>query len=213
MYSLDQIVTSRDKFYFFKYFTELNKKMLSINNQSLFYHYHGSPWYEWPVHFKGIVYFWQDINDEEHILVYLFGNPIIYWTALLSVILSTFFLLSKLVRFSSFSQLDKGISLCVFGYFVNWLPYYYIGRTTYIYHYHPSLYFAIILIGLLFDKISRTLHASSKIMNNITKILFVLLMLSIIYSYFFFLPFSYALPLTDEAHESRRWFKAILPYW
>ena len=192
----------------------LNRKMLEINSASIFEHYHSSSWYEWPILYKGIVYFWEVLSDrpDYHICVYLFGNPIVYWTGLLAILFAFIYCDRKLHFFFSDYPIakidvDKFIPIfyCTFAYLSNMLPYVLIKRTCYLYHYHPSLYFAIILIGLFFDKITN---------RRVKYYLASLLMLVVLIVYFYYLPFSYALPLTEAEHDARRWFKSTLfPYW
>jgi len=41
-----------------------------------------------------------------------------------------------------------------------------------------------------------------------------ILLLVVVSVYYYYLPFSYAWPLTEEEHDSRRWFKtSLFPYW
>merc|ERR1712137_974969 len=88
------------------------------------------------------------LYDHYYMQIYLFGNPLVYWYVLVSIPVSLIFVWK--------SSLRKQILLCLFGYLANFLPYAFISRTTYLYHYHPSLLFGIFLIGILLDLCTET---------------------------------------------------------
>lgn len=193
----------------------INKKMLEVNSATSYEHYYCSPWYEWPVLYRGIMYDWINLPDGKHSCVYLFGNPLVYWIGLLSIIIGLFYC-DRLMHLyftpyglsSAQQTMYYALSLCLFGYFDNLLPYVWlVKRPTYVYHYHPSLYFAILTAGILFDRFTARLRPR-------TKFFIATLVLAIIAGvYYFYLPFGYAWPLTEAEHESRRWFKAYFPTW
>lgn len=197
---------------------DINLKMLEINSATMYDHYYNSRFWEWPFMYRGIVYYWKHLPDGYHECVYLFGNPFIYWTALISTLLS-FFLMDRYFHlFFSDASLTRrqknllfAVALCVLGFLANYVPYMLVKRPTYLYHYHPSLYFGILLCGLVLDAVFGT---NPTHLRQQLKVSTVLSLLSIaLLSYLFFLPFSFATPLNDAEHDFRRLFKSFFPLW
>eukprot|EP00301_Raphidiophrys_heterophryoidea_P003856 c11724_g2_i2.p1 GENE.c11724_g2_i2~~c11724_g2_i2.p1 ORF type:complete len:469 (-),score=76.88 c11724_g2_i2:38-1444(-) len=217
---------------------DVNLKMLWANQRSVFHHHHGSQWQEWPILYRGLVYWWKHLEDKRHLCVYLFGNPLVYWLVLLALIASfvhgarnAFGLLLSNLRSKKPTKSSGGVGqqthirqgstavfLCVFGWVANYIPYpLLIKRTCFVYHYHPSLYFGILLCGVLLDYMTQSLPDSRR---ESVRIKIVTLLLALMLStYVYYLPFSYALPLTDDEHEERRMmyffpiFREIFPIW
>eukprot|EP00300_Choanocystis_sp_HF-7_P012937 c18091_g1_i3.p1 GENE.c18091_g1_i3~~c18091_g1_i3.p1 ORF type:complete len:306 (+),score=70.53 c18091_g1_i3:707-1624(+) len=203
---------------------DCNMKMIRANSVSVFHHHHGSQWWEWPFLYRGLVYWWKDLPDGTHICVYLFGNPIVYWLVLLTIAVSLLYFDKKFwvvfiegVRPSNYSaKLQISALICLFGWVANYLPYpLFITRTCFVYHYHPSLYFGILLCGIVLDLLAR----NSKNPNATRVKIAAPLMLLVVVCYLYYLPFSYALPITQEEHEERRMMyffpilRKIFPIW
>lgn len=91
-----------------------------------------------------------------------------------------------------------GYSIIVYA--LNLLPYIAIKRSCFIYHYMPALMYAQICCGFLFDLWVPVHWRASAFKVAFTAIFAV---------YLFYAPWVYALPLTNEGHERRRW----LPRW
>ena|SRR3990167_2669881 len=174
-------------------------------------------WYQWPIMWKGVMYEWKELPDGRHETVYLFGNPIVFWIGLAAIFISILcvdqlgfkFLFDKKKPLTvDQSEFLRKVSYCLLGYFANLLPYVLVTRPCYMYHYHPSLYFAIFITGILIDEWLRQPGFLKY------KLLFLLaLMLLVIYAYFHFLPFSYSIPLTNDEHQQRRWFYSFFVHW
>ena len=159
---------------------------------------------------KGVMYHWETF-DGYHECVYLFGNPVLYWIVLLSVIVGVFYvdrLSYKQIYgiINGYSRQVEYLFICILGYFSNILPYpILIARPCYMYHYHPSLIFGILFLSTMINSITK------KKINRV--VIALILLIPVIISYWHFLPFSYAIPLTDEEHNARRWFPNLFPYW
>eukprot|EP01095_Lingulamoeba_sp_RSL-Kostka_P010403 TRINITY_DN3739_c0_g1_i2.p1 TRINITY_DN3739_c0_g1~~TRINITY_DN3739_c0_g1_i2.p1 ORF type:complete len:445 (-),score=75.43 TRINITY_DN3739_c0_g1_i2:37-1371(-) len=197
----------------------INKRMLELNHEVQYEQYYCSKWYEWLVHYRGIVYEWEKYPDGTHTCVYLFGNPPIYWLGLVSVVVGLYYFdrffhqrtAPKKVLSSINIFQHNSICYCLLGYFSNLLPYVLIvKRPTYVYHYHPSLFFAILLTGLLFDLLTKPLLSIISKLRPILLSLFFIFFLSV---YIFFSPFSFSFHLTEEQHDKRRLFKSLFPLW
>lgn len=129
-------------------FTELNKAMLKYNAGIKTAHPYSSKWYQWPFGKKAIWY-WSKKENGETGNIYLMPNFFVWWASAGAVIFSLFAVLRKKWR----KKLPPLFYFLLLGYFINLLPYIFIERPTFLYHYFPSLFFAILLLTLFFEKI------------------------------------------------------------
>jgi len=90
----------------------------------------------------------------------------------------------------------------VFGYGVNLLPYIGVARTTYIYHYMPSLLFAQLLSAVVFEKFfvpfARGFSARGPFLT------YVGILAGLIGMWWFFSPWIYKIDMNHNQHLSRR---------
>lgn len=206
---------------FFENFLSINYKMYEVNSMTSYEHYYTSQWYEWPFMYRGIMYYWKHLENGYHECIYLFGNPFIYWTGLLSVLLAVPFsdrmlhlYFSNHVTSPTTKQLFYNCVILLMGYLINLLPYMVlVKRPTYLYHYHPSLYFSILLSGVMIDLLLPATTNNSAFKARLKPLFVIGFLLFLTCSYFFFLPFSFGLKLNEAEHESRRIFKQYFPLW
>eukprot|EP00299_Pterocystis_sp_00344_P012664 c6112_g1_i1.p1 GENE.c6112_g1_i1~~c6112_g1_i1.p1 ORF type:complete len:530 (-),score=95.92 c6112_g1_i1:35-1624(-) len=204
-----------------KNIVDINRHMLKVNHHVSFKHHYGSQWYEWPILYRGLVYLWKNLPDGTHYCIYLFGNPLIYWLVLVNVVVALCSC-DKRYWMAYVEKIDLAphsknalfaCALCLFGYFANYLPYpLLVKRTCFVYHYHPSLYFGILLVGCSFDYWFPPLRWSAVSRTLITSILLA----PIIVCYIYYMPFAFGLPLTETEHDSRRmmhWFPALKKFF
>ncbi len=168
---------------FWQKFIELNKAMYTYNANLKDRHPDESRWYEWPLDRKPI-WFWTknipSVNSNKVGNIYLFGNPIVYFLAIVGIVF-TFgvFLISLAERKTYFLT-----SLILVGYFSNLLPFIFISRATFIYHYFPSLIFGIISFVYLFEELEKKSHL---------KIIYPVVLISTAVVFLFISPISYGL--------------------
>jgi dolichyl-phosphate-mannose-protein mannosyltransferase len=189
---------------------ELHKEMVSVQNQDQFHnHPYMSSWYTWPLMLRP-VYYWNNTDGAGKI--YLIGNPIVYWISALSVLLFIFAVIVQVAayvfqkfksRFKKVKIKTVSISLTAFfllvGYLANFLPFIFITRGMFLYHYLSALVFACIITSYLIDRIENT-----KIRNNILIGIAVLAFLGFIY----FAPLAYGLPLSEKSFNAHMWLKS-----
>jgi len=247
----------------------INAKMLEINSKTMYEHYYNSPWYEWPVMYRGVVYYWKHLPGGLHQCIYLFGNFLVYWAVLLGVLGGLayanrmFALLTASSRWfgatASVSPMDYdttlsslqqqnhhhhhhhphqkqqegwtltydqkrlflAVTMCLFGYLANYLPYpLLVKRPCYLYHYHPSLYFGVLLVAMMLDAFFGSTvqflyfrRRAVPVLNWYKVTVFTVYMVLTALVYVFFLPFSFGMTLSDPEHDRRRIFKTWFPLW
>lgn len=119
---------------------------------------------EWPLLARGIL-FWTSKSEQK--LIYMLGNPVIWISVLVSVVLYCIFEAKVVIlsqrgvnnHYSSNLQLTLGAIrmslgaawLLTLGWALHWFPYFLMGRQLFLHHYFPALYFGILLTACVFD--------------------------------------------------------------
>lgn len=119
-------------------FIELNKKLYTANRNLNATHPFSSNWYQWPLMQKPIFY-WNDGLPAGG-RIYLAGNPIIWLLGTVSIV---WLLLKKQTKKTYF---------ILSGYFLNLLPFIFIGRVMFLYHYFIALIFSILATAYILNK-------------------------------------------------------------
>ena len=148
-----------------------------------------SKWYSWPVLFKPITYWYQDL-EAQVLTVSNLGNPFLWWLSSASVLL-----LSVARRNARRNALSTYLLI---GYVTNWLPWMLVGRCTFIYLYMPAAVFSFMTLAWL---MSQWLHSPTA---SIRRMSWVMLG-AIAIAFFYWLPLSVGSPLTPEQLRTRWW--------
>lgn len=122
-----------------------------IYNQNTMFNYHSaltsthpysSTWYEWPIITRPIWYYSRIVSEvagegglREGISA--FGNPAVWWLGIPAA-LYMIYLWSK--------KKDKTAAFLLIGYLAQYLPWFFVTRVTFIYHYFPSVIFVVLMI-------------------------------------------------------------------
>ncbi|ORX57625.1 PMT-domain-containing protein [Hesseltinella vesiculosa] len=160
---------------------------------------------DWPLALVGLrMCGWED----DRIKYYLIGNPIVWWSSFLSVIafgaLTAFYLirmqrsiydLSK-AQWQQFFFMGKTIAL---GWALHYIPFFIMGRVTYLHHYFPALYFSIFMMPYLLDQYTLQLRTETRAI--IFGSVFALIVLVFVY----FSPFVYGMTGPAQQFAGRKW--------
>lgn len=147
----------------------LNK---AVANQTNMFNYHSmldvehsfsSLWFEWPIMIRPVWFYSRVVSNTLREGISTFGNPLIWWIGVPAFIYQLYLLFrrskSSLARNSTGlkNHLRKSTtdltheelystSFLTIGYLAVYLPWVFVSRLTFIYHYFPSVPFAILLI-------------------------------------------------------------------
>lgn len=182
---------------FLSKFLELNKVMWKVNNDIVEHHTYGSRPHQWPWMRRGIN-FWV----KNHRQVYLIGNPIVWWSALVSVLLYAAIRLLLVLRaqrgYKDFThttvvQYDRVCGFLAAAYAAHYVPFFLMKRQLFLHHYLPALYIGILLTAALYDLASSRLRPMVR--------LYVTLAVGVwaVYEFSRYAPLTYASRWTNEA--------------
>ena len=121
-----------------------------INNQDFMLNYHvnvqaqhpyASRWYQWILDIRPILYYLQYFSDGSRSSIAAFLNPILCWGGLLSLFV---------VIYCAVFRRDKKAAFIIIGYLSQLVPWFFIKRLTFEYHYFPSSVFLVLGLGYVF---------------------------------------------------------------
>lgn len=158
---------------FFKDFIQINLAMMATNNalvpdndkqDDL-----ASKFWQWPTLHSGIrMCSWAN----EKVKYFLIGSPATTWPSSVGVILFCFITLYYLIRWQrqyvDFADPNKlkvflmGGIYPMFGWGLHYMPFVIMGRVTYVHHYLPALYFAMLVLVYEIESFTNPLRFSSK---------------------------------------------------
>lgn len=106
-------------------------------------HSYGSSWWQWPLDYKPL-YAYNPNRDfvpkGTSMGITSFGNPLIWWTTIPIVIWS----LCRLRK--QRGRLDLGLLTAVVGFFSLYVPWIFVTRTAFIYHFFPCVVFVVLML-------------------------------------------------------------------
>ena len=125
---------------------ENQKYMLSYHQGVTDTHPYSSRWYQWLLDIRPILYYMDNSVAGETTRFAAFVNPVVCWGGLLAVVACGF---HGIVRRS-------GRALFIFiGYLAQLVPWLFIGRITFAYHYFPSVLFLVLALCYVFHTLAQ----------------------------------------------------------
>jgi len=162
---------------------------------------------EWPLVAVGLrMCGWGD----NEIKYYLLGNPIVWWSAFAAIFVATAAFATYVIRmhrqikdlapaeWNRFYYVSKTL---VLGWLLHYMPFFIMGRVTYLHHYFPALYFAILLVPFMID------HFTSKLSNRSQAIIWAVAYALVIAVFLHFAPLAYGMTGPASNYSSRKWRK------
>ncbi|RDW83200.1 PMT-domain-containing protein [Coleophoma crateriformis] len=197
---------------FIQDFIHLNVAMMTSNNalvpdpdkqDDLASHF-----WQWPILNVGLrMCSWDDAT----VKYFLLGNPLVYWGSTASLAGVGLLVLWYLVRwqrgYDELKQVDidqihyAGIYPVV-GWFLHYIPFVAMARVTYVHHYYPALYFAILSMGFVVDWVMR---AQKK---TVQLAIYSVLYATTVGLYVFFMPISWGMVGSNQQYSYMRWFES-----
>jgi dolichyl-phosphate-mannose-protein mannosyltransferase len=199
---------------FFKDFIHLNVAMMTSNNalvpdpdkqDDL-----ASFWWQWPILHVGLrMCSWSN----ETVKYFLLGNPFVYWASTATLGLFGLLVLFYLVRWQrgyqdltqdDIDHLHYAGLYPLLGWFFHYFPFVAMARVTYVHHYYPALYFAILVFGVFFN------HLTNKLPAVVRYAVYGVAYSVIIGLFVLFIPIVFGMEGPAEQWRHLKWFVSIL---
>lgn len=137
IYLLSYIPVARcEKVGLFRAFWENQKYMLSYHSKLTATHPYSSKWYEWPIVARPLLAYYK-ANGNSHSAIAIMGNPILFWGGIFAFFHSIYV---------GIKTKDKTALFLIIGLLAQLLPWVFVTRCTFIYHFFASEMFMIALI-------------------------------------------------------------------
>lgn len=136
-----------------------------IRNQESMFRYHStmdsphpysSSWYQWPVMQRPIWYYSRIVTGSSGAGglregISAFGNPLVWWAGIPAALYTLCLLIrNRCLRHGQLSRTaqekDRTAAFLLTGYLAQYLPWFFVTRVTFIYHYFPSVVFVVLMI-------------------------------------------------------------------
>ncbi|KAH0615397.1 hypothetical protein JD844_004589 [Phrynosoma platyrhinos] len=209
LHSPTQISISQNLSFMAK-FMELQWKILTLKNEDTEHKYSSSP-LDWITMDTNIAYWFHATSGAQ---IHLLGNMVTWTSAsVATVVYLALFLWYLLRRRRNICDIPEEVwwqwvlagSLCVGGWAVNYLPFFLMEKTLFLYHYLPAITFQILLIPIVFQHISDYL-CRSQLSKNMHNAFVVAWFSSVYYTYHTFRPLTYGEPPLSTAElQNLRW--------
>lgn len=119
-------------------FFKITYDMYNFHSTLTATHPFSSEWYTWPIMQKPVWFHLSDINDSTTSTIANIGNPAIWWFGIIALI---YVLINAIVK------RKKEDIFIIIMYLSVWLPYVWIGRVMFLYHYFMALPFVMLAIA------------------------------------------------------------------
>ncbi|MCL1829567.1 MAG: phospholipid carrier-dependent glycosyltransferase, partial [Oscillospiraceae bacterium] len=122
-----------------------------IDNQKFMFSYHAdinathpysSRWYQWIINHRPILYYLDTLENGRKSAFGAFSNPALCWGGLISVLF---------MFYHSTVRRDKKAAFILIGYLAQLVPWIFISRLTFEYHYFPSIAFLTLSLCYVFS--------------------------------------------------------------
>ncbi|OZJ06319.1 hypothetical protein BZG36_00722 [Bifiguratus adelaidae] len=159
---------------------------------------------DWPLLLVGLrMCGWGD----DQVKFYLLGNPIVWWSSTFALVVFLTVTAAYIIRlrrqiydmsparWEHFLYVGKTLFL---GWLLHYIPFGIMGRVTYLHHYFPALYFAILMVPFLLDHI--TMHAHKRTRD----LIFAIAFFAVISTFLYFSPLAFGVTGPIEKMRGRQ---------
>ncbi len=121
-----------------------------ISNQEFMFSYHAgvnathpysSMWYQWLLDIRPILYYLKYYGDGSRSSFGAFVNPALCWAGLLALFV---------LMYTAIFRRDKKAAFILLAYLAQLLPWVFVPRLTFAYHYFPCTVFLVLALGYVF---------------------------------------------------------------
>jgi Gpi18-like mannosyltransferase len=169
---------------------------LSKTNPASLHHPYGSYWWQWPLLFAPISYYWHDFRTGAAAAngaaccvaeILALPNPLVWWLGLFSV---------PAMAWWGFVERNKGYLLLFAGYLFQWLPWILTPRIAFEYHFFPNLPIIVLANAIVLQRWWR---------KSENRIWIGVYLAGVLGCFIFFYPILAAMPITYNQWHERMW--------
>ena len=121
------------------------QSMFSYHSALLDEHPFSSRWWEWPLIIRPVFYYANTVSGTVRQGISSFGNPAVWWVGIFALACAV-----SLLRDKAQKGYHADVIFLLAAYAAQYLPWIFVYRATFIYHYFPSVPFVVLLITLMF---------------------------------------------------------------
>ncbi len=138
-----------------------------LDNQSYMFRYHSgvnashpysSRWYQWMLDIRPILYY-LDYEGSTRASFGAFTNPVLCWAGLLGLFV---------LGWCALARRDRRALFLLLGYLAQLLPWVFISRITFAYHYFPCALFLTLVLGYVFCLLRDNVRAGRRAVLGLT---------------------------------------------
>ncbi|KAK7576004.1 hypothetical protein V9T40_012290 [Parthenolecanium corni] len=211
MVSAEMIPMGVTSLSFWQKFYELQYKMFFNHQENVQNHMYSSEPLEWPLTGRGIAYW---VSSQHNGQIYLLGNIIVWYSGFIAVFvyigLANLYLMRRRrlhydIDAATWNHFSKIGQVLLVGYFLHYLPYFFVDRTLFLHHYLQALVFKCMLTTAVIEHIHILLR-KYQILKTLQFLLTSIWIVAVIWIFRKFSVLSYGVtPLTAVDVIKLRW--------
>ncbi|TAM56339.1 phospholipid carrier-dependent glycosyltransferase [bacterium] len=177
----------------------LQRQMFLYHDELKATHPYSARWWEWPLIWRPISYYYHDFGGPGHIVAEILAlpNPVNWWFGLLSV--PALFVIGLLRR-------HKGYALLVGAYLWQWLPWMTSPRITFEYHFFPNLAIICLANALVLQEAWRSF-------GRWGRIAVIAFLAAVAWAFLFWLPIWVGTPIPYDEWQKRMLMWLVGTHW
>jgi dolichyl-phosphate-mannose--protein O-mannosyl transferase len=163
-------------------------------------HPYSSPGWSWPVIEKPLWVYISYLPVDMRSTVSMFGNPAVWWAGFASILALTGTTICKAVaelRKRQMPVFEVSAAFLSVVFFAQWLPYAFISRGLFIYHYYVSVPIICLASAYFISKYWK---------YNLVKLAAIAYFVAVVALFVLFYPVISGAPVSTVTSESLRWF-------
>ncbi|KAJ1912494.1 Protein O-mannosyltransferase 2 [Tieghemiomyces parasiticus] len=147
--------------------------------------------------------------DDDRVKYYLLGNPLLWWGSAVAALATPFLMLYYVVRqVRQYRDWQKGewdqfwhtAEMLWGGWALHYLPFFIMGRVTYLHHYFPAVYFGMLWLAGLLDHFGRRLFR-----GRLHDAILLTAGVAAVSVFWYFAPFTFGFNYPAKELASRKW--------
>lgn len=192
-------------------FIDVNRTMQnaqnSLNNGT---HPYRSKWTGWPIMKRGVYVYLSIEGNQKSRYMYTLGNPLIWWGLLLG---GAAVLVGWIARPARYRPYKWQLIFLGVGYLANYLPFAFIQRPMFLYHYLAALVFSILFVAVGLGALTKWSEEEDRehpfrFGSRASRVGYWSILAVAFAGFLYFSPLTYGIPLTSDALDARMWLKS-----